>query len=79
MGTHQTTDRPDLQKTYSAPKRTCFESLYTEQKMGRDFSSFIILFDVSKLTMLKKDTPIASGVVVESEWVDLRKISCCRS
>jgi hypothetical protein len=28
-----------------------------------------ILFDVSKLTMLKKDTPIASGVVVESEWV----------
>jgi len=38
-----------------------------------------ILFDVSRLTMLKKDTPIASGVVVESEWVDLRKISCCRS
>ena len=38
-----------------------------------------ILFDVSKLTMLKKDTPIASGVVVESERVDLRKISCCRS
>ena len=31
----------------------------------------IILFDVSRLTMLKKDTPIASGVVVESEWVDL--------
>jgi len=31
------TERPDLQKTYSAPKRTCFESLYTEQKMGRDF------------------------------------------
>jgi hypothetical protein len=30
-----------------------------------------ILFDVSRLTMLKKDTPIASSVVVESEWVDL--------
>ncbi len=28
-----------------------------------------ILFDVSRLMMLKKDTPIASGVVVESEWV----------
>jgi hypothetical protein len=29
------TERPDLQKTYSAPKRTCFESLYTEPTMGR--------------------------------------------
>ena len=28
------TERPDLQKTYSAPKRTCFESLYTEPTMG---------------------------------------------
>jgi hypothetical protein len=78
LGTHQTTDRPDLQKTYSAPKRSCFESLYTEQKMGRDFSSFIILFDVSKLMMLKKELIIASINVVESEWVDLYKISCYR-
>ena len=39
LGTHQTTDRPDLQKTYSAPKRTCFESLYTETTRGRFFIS----------------------------------------
>jgi hypothetical protein len=39
---------------------------------------FIILFDVSKLMMLKKELIIASINVVESEWVDLRKISCCR-
>jgi hypothetical protein len=32
-----------------------------------------ILFDVSRLTMLKKDMPIASGIVVESEWVDLQQ------
>ena len=32
---------------------------------------FIILFDVSKLIMLKKDISFASEIVVESEWVDL--------
>jgi len=46
--------------------------------MGRDFSSFIILFDVSKLMMLKIELIIASINVVESEWVDLCKISCYR-
>jgi hypothetical protein len=32
-----------------------------------------ILFDVSRLTMLKKDASIASEAVVESEWVDLQQ------
>jgi hypothetical protein len=37
------------------------------------------LFGVSRLTMLKKELIIASVNVVESEWVDLYKISCYRS
>ena len=35
-----------------------------------------ILFDVSKLIMLKKDASIASEAVVESEWVDLQQDIC---
>lgn len=56
-------------KKHTVRPRDNVSSPLTLRQQWVDFSSFIILFDVSRLTMLKKDMPIASGVVVESEWV----------
>jgi hypothetical protein len=61
----------DLICKQTVPPRDNVSSPLTLRQQWVDFSSFIILFDVSKLIMLKKDISFASEIVVESEWVDL--------